>query len=499
MKRFFTLLAACLICCSMWAVQVDCVAGSLSSIIDDTSITQLTITGTIDARDFKFIARNLNSLEQLDLSNAEIVAYNNEKSPVFLSITTYDAQAIPATAFMSKKLSNVVLPQGLTTIGTAAFAGCNIESIVLPTTLENIEPYAFSSCNNLKSITLPAGLRQLGEGAFARCKSLQEATINPDDSFSVGKDAFLDCTALSSVTIGNNVTAIGPGAFSGCTALASPTISSNSNLTTIAEAAFAASAVENIALNQCNQLTTIGMWAFANTPLQNVTLPESLESLGDGAFYYNLNMEQINLPAAITSLSNYLMAGNNAVDMEQPLHDGVTSIGDYAFYNWDQMRNFTFPQSVEYVGTMAMAGQTSLELVTAHPLTVPALGDSVWAGVNQPSIPLKTDASVTDDYAAAQQWMEFDIQHVSPPTSIDDNHAGNLEVKAHFEGSWLIVNANAVITKISIFDINGVMLSTASPASERAQLSTAIFNGKFYIVNVILEGGTQRSFKLMRH
>ena len=476
MKRFFTLLAACLICCSMWAVRVDCVAGSLSSIIDDTSITQLTITGTIDARDFKFIARNLNSLEQLDLSNAEIVAYNNEKSPVFLSITTYDAQAIPATAFMSKKLSNVVLPQGLTTIGTAAFAGCNIESIVLPTTLENIEPYAFSSCNNLKSITLPAGLRQLGEGAFARCKSLQEATINPDDSFSVGKDAFLDCTAL-----------------------ASPTISSNSNLTTIAEAAFAASAVENIALNQCNQLTTIGMWAFANTPLQNVTLPESLESLGDGAFYYNLNMEQINLPAAITSLSNYLMAGNNAVDMEQPLHDGVTSIGDYAFYNWDQMRNFTFPQSVEYVGTMAMAGQTSLELVTAHPLTVPALGDSVWAGVNQPSIPLKTDASVTDDYAAAQQWMEFDIQHVSPPTSIDDNHAGNLEVKAHFEGSWLIVNANAVITKISIFDINGVMLSTASPASERAQLSTANFNGKFYIVNVILEGGTQRSFKLMRH
>lgn len=499
MNRFLTLLFACAFCCSMWAENVDCTAGSLSTLIDDTSITQLTITGTIDARDFKFIANNLNSLEQLDLSNAEIMAYSDAKSPVFMSITSYDSQAIPATAFMGKKLTSVILPEGLTKIGTAAFAGSNLESITLPNSLQTIEPYAFSSCNNLSTITIPAGLQELGEGAFSRCKTLESAAINPDDSFTVGKDAFQDCSALSTVTLGNNVTAIGPGAFSGCTSLTSPTISNNSNLTTISEAAFAGSGVEEIALNRCNSLTTIGMWAFANTPLKSVTLPESLESLGDGAFYYNLDMEQIDLPNGITSISNYLLAGNNAIDMEQQVKDGVTHIGDYAFYNWDQVREFNFPESVDYVGTMAMAGQTSLERVTAHPLTVPELGDSVWAGVNQPAIPLITDSSVTEDYASAEQWKEFAIQHDTPPTSIDNAIAdGNLQVKAHFEGTMLMVNANAVIAKVSIFDINGVLLSAATPASQQAQLNTANFNGKFYIVNVILEGGSQRSFKLLR-
>ncbi len=500
MKRILTLIIACVACFSMWAVNVDCTAGSLSTLIDDTSISSLTITGTIDARDFQFIAKNLSSLETLDLSNAEVVAYSDAKSPLFMSITSYDSQAIPATAFMGKKLRNVTLPEGLTKIGTAAFAGCqNLESITLPSNLETIEPYAFSACNSLSSVIIPATLQELGEGAFSRCKCLEAVTINPDDSFTVGKDAFQDCTALSSLNLGSNVTAIGPGAFSGCTSLTTPTINSNSNLTTISEAAFASSGVEEIALNRCNSLTSIGMWAFANTPLNSVTLPESLESLGDGAFYYNLDMEQIDIPAGITSLSNYLLAGNNAIDMDQPVKDGVTSIGDYAFYNWDQIREFTFPESVEFVGTMAMAGQSSLERVTAHPLTVPELGDSVWAGVNQPVIPLITDPSVTEDYKAAEQWKEFKIEHDAPPTSIDNTFANNdLQVKAHFEGTMLIVNASTVIAKVSIFDINGVLLSAATPASEQAQLNTANFNGKFYIVNVILDGGIQRSFKLLR-
>ena len=500
MKRILTLLIACVAYISMWAVQVNCTAGSLSTLVDDTSITSLTITGTIDARDFKFIADKLKNLSMLNLSNAEVVAYNDAKSPVFMSITNYDSNAIPPTSLMGNKLRSVTLPEGLTKIDKAAFAGCEqLEYLTLPSTLEVIEPYAFSSCNKLKSVTLPAGLQELGEGAFSRCNELKVVTINPTNSFTVGKDAFQDCKKLASVTLGDNVTAIGPGAFSGCTALRSPKLNESTNLATISEAAFAASGVDNIALDKCNNLTTIGMWAFANTPLQNVTLPQSLESLGDGAFYYNLDMEQIELPAGITSISNYLLAGNNAIDMEQPVKDGVTSIGDYAFYNWDQIREFTFPESVEYVGTMAMAGQTSLQNVTAHPLTVPELGDSVWAGVDQPTIPLSTDPSVTDDYAAAEQWKEFLIQHDSPPTSIDEKFANSdLQVKAHFEGTMLVVNANAVIAKVSIFDINGVLLGAATPASERAQLNTANFNGKFYIVNVILEGGTQRSFKLLR-
>jgi len=481
---------------SSWALQVTSTSGNLCNLVDDNTITQLSISGNMDARDFKFIADNLNNLASLNLSNVHIDAVQTQK-PMFMTLTSYEEQTIPATAFFGKKLRNLALPREIKAIGMAAFAGCEqIESILLPETLEVIGPYAFSACNACKQVTLPAGIKEIGEGAFSRCANLKSVTINPTNDFVVAKDAFQDCKLLSSVTLGENVTAIGPGAFSGCTALRTPVIASSNKLEAIAEAAFASSAIESVALENCTNLKTIGMWAFANTMLKDVVLPESLESIGDGAFYYNTSMEQIDIPANITNLSKYLLAGNNATS-DLPLKEGVTSIGDYAFYNWDQVKEFIFPESVEYVGTKAMAGQVGLEKVTANPLAVPELGDSVWAGVDQPSIPLIADASVVEDYKAAAQWKEFAI--ISTPTDINNVTAdkGN-DVKAFFSATILNVKATTGIKHVAIFDPSGILLSAVTPDGNNAQLDTSAFYGKLYIVNVVLDDGTNRTFKLLR-
>lgn len=496
MKRVLTLLAACA-ALSAWAIQVDNTAGNLSSLVTDNTITQLSITGTMDARDFKFITDNLKDLTSLNLSNAQIVAYSNQDTPLYLDVTSYEENAIPPMAFFGKKLKYLSLPNTLKKVGMASFAGCEeIESLNLPQSLEVIDAHAFNSCKGIKQVVIPSGLTELGEGAFARCDNLITTNISPDNSLIVGKDAFMDCKTLSSVTLGENVTAIGPGAFSGCTALHSPSLAQGSNLTTIAEAAFINSGVESIALDQCSKLSSIGMWAFANTPLTNVTLPESLESLGDGAFYYNLDMEEIDIPTSVTNLSSYLLAGNNNIITEQVVKDGVTTIGDYAFYNWDNISTFHFPASVEYVGTKAMAGQTGLDYVTADPTTVPELGDSVWAGVNQPSIPLRVQESVVNDYRSAEQWKEFKIESI--PTDIEKNIADATDVKAFFSGTILNITATKAIANVAIFDTRGVLLSAATPGKEKAQLDTSNFSGKYYIVNVVLADGTKRAFKMVR-
>ena len=498
MKRFLTLSLACAVALATWAVQVNTTAGNLSQVVTDNSINQLSITGTIDARDFKFMASELSNLVSLNLTNAEIVAYNDKQSPLFFNVTNYEAGTIPAGAFMGKKLRNVLLPSSLKSIELAAFAGCgDLEAITFPQSLDTIGAYAFSACNKLRTIAIPQNLKYLGDGAFSRCDGLKSATIKPAIDFAVGKDAFQDCKSLSSLTLGQNVTQIKAGAFAGCTSLSAPVIEQSSKLGSIAEAAFAGSGLETIALDQCNNLVSVGMWAFANTPLKNVALPQSLESLGDGAFYYNLDMETIDLPAGINSLSDYLLAGNNNVITDQPVKNGVTSIGDYAFYNWDEIQEFIFPSSVQHIGTKAMAGQVNLNQVVAEPTTVPELGDEVWAGVPQHRIPLKVDASVKDDYRSAEQWMEFKIEDI--PTTINDNVAdATSSVRAHFSGTVLVVNATAAIAKISVFDTRGVLLSATTPATEQAQVETANFTGKFYIVNVILSDGTKHTFKLVR-
>ena len=417
MKRFLTLLIACCAAITIWAVQVENTAGNLANLIDDTSITQLTVTGTIDARDFKFIADNLNNLTLLNLSNAHIVAYSNAKSPVFMSTTNYEENAIPITAFMGKKLRSVTLPTSTKKIGKAAFAGCSqLEYFTLPAEVEVIEPYAFSACDKLKSINFPTTIKELGEGAFSRCNGLKTVTINPSSSLIVGKDAFMDCSELASVNLGENVTEIGPGAFAGCTSLKAPNFSDSHSITNIAEAAFAASGIEEINLANSNNLTSIGMWAFANTPLSNVTLPATLVSLGDGAFYYNLDLAQLNIPSGITSLNNYLFAGSNVSGISQSLKNGITSIGDYAFYN-TSATELTLPASIVYIGKQAMAGMTSLQKLTSKAVEVPELGEDVWLGVNQASVPLSVPRVGYDAYIAAEQWKEFLI---TPPGVFGD-------------------------------------------------------------------------------
>ena len=496
MKRTFIwiLLASCSI--GAWALQVNNNSGALKDNVGDCSITQLEVTGTMDARDFKFIADSLNSLTSLDLSNVVIEEYSSDVNPVFFSVHDYKAMAIPPTAFFGMPLQQVTLPQGLKEIGEAAFAGCGaLQSITVPESVEEIGDFAFSACNSLTSVTIPQQVEVMGTGVFARCEALTQATIN---ATTVGKDAFMDCTNLSEVNLAAGVTGINTGAFAGTTALKQLSLPAGSKLEYIGQAAFAGSGLESINLTDCEALSSIGMWAFANSQLTAAALPEGVESVGDGAFYYNLNMEQVALPASLTTLSNYILAGNNKVATANPVTDGVTSIGDYAFYNWDQITLFNFPETVKYIGTQAMAGQTGLETVRGRSLDVPELGDDVWAGVNQGMIPLKVDQQVTEDYRAAEQWKEFVI--VGIPTDIDETviDAATVDIKAHFNGTTLVVNASQAIARVDIYDTRGVLLTTAAPMTTMAQLDTAHFVGKVYIVTVVLDNGSKKAFKLMR-
>lgn len=66
MPKFIFTAVLALIGLQAWAIEVTNQAGSLSGRIGNHDITSLTIKGTLDARDFKFIADNLNKLEDID-------------------------------------------------------------------------------------------------------------------------------------------------------------------------------------------------------------------------------------------------------------------------------------------------------------------------------------------------------------------------------------------------------------------------------------------------
>jgi len=98
-------------------------------------------------------------------------------------------------------LTNITIPDSVSTIGKQAFANClNLTGVTIPNRVISIGEWAFFYCNNLASITIPDSVISIGWGAFAHCHSLASVTIR-NNVTSIGREAFSGCTGLTGITI----------------------------------------------------------------------------------------------------------------------------------------------------------------------------------------------------------------------------------------------------------------------------------------------------------
>ena len=68
------------------------------------------------------------------------------------------------------KIRQVVIGEGVTSIGAFAFVKCqDLTSVTLPDSLTAISGYAFQSCLSLTSLTIPAGVTSIGSMLFFHC------------------------------------------------------------------------------------------------------------------------------------------------------------------------------------------------------------------------------------------------------------------------------------------------------------------------------------------
>ena len=85
---------------------------------------------------------------------------------------------------------NLVVPDGITGIGSMAFYGDSfLKTVTLPASLISIGDRAFENCANLTFVNIPDNVTEIGSKAFFGCKSLKSVTI-PDGVSYVRDRAF---------------------------------------------------------------------------------------------------------------------------------------------------------------------------------------------------------------------------------------------------------------------------------------------------------------------
>jgi len=279
--------------------------------ITDNTVKRLAWKGDMAETDFEYIRNNMAStLEVLDLSATTLTELPTRALAFYSNMGLSD----------NKTLKEVILPDGLKTIGNSAFAMCKaLNKLNIPSTVTTLGRWILEG-SSLSSFTIPKGVTEIPASCFYR-SGITSVEI-PSSVETIGSWAFQD-TKLSKVVIPLSVTSIGVGAF-GCWD-DNPTLKSvviEADITEIPECCFylqknlvSLSLPEGIvsigadAFNQCKiasltlpaSLEVIGQRAFSNNGITQLTIPNKVESIGNAAFAHNL-INNIDFPATLVSL-----------------------------------------------------------------------------------------------------------------------------------------------------------------------------------------------------
>ena len=216
-------------------------------------------------------------------------------------------------------------------------------------------------------ITFDGPVTSIGDSAFHECKSLASITI-PNSVTSIGDGAFAWCSSLTSITIPNSVTSIGSLAFRYCTSLTSMTVE---NGNTVYDSRENGNAIIETATN-----TLIA-------GCQNTIIPNSVTSIGDGAFVNCTSLTSITIPESVTSIGGTAFLGCTSLT-SLTIPESVTSIGGSAFLVCTSLTSVTLGSGVTSIGWSAFNYCSSLTSITCEATTPPTLGEYAFTGTLSP-------------------------------------------------------------------------------------------------------------------
>lgn len=239
-------------------------------------------------------------------------------------------------------------------------------------TVTGIADYAFGGCDELTNVIIGNSVITIGESAFEICGDLTSVTIGKSVT-TIGEDAFCDCWSLKSFIVDKDNTTYksqngdlyskdGTKLITYAVGKVNTTFKVPNSVTTIGKSAFERANLKIVTIP--DSVTTIEERAFYDCAfLKSVTIPDSVTSIGDSAFYSCYSLTSVEIGDGVTSIGNSAFQSCYFLTSVE-IGDGVESIGYEAFAWCDALTSITIPDGVTSIGDSAFEFCSSLTSVT---------------------------------------------------------------------------------------------------------------------------------------
>ncbi|MBO7195993.1 MAG: leucine-rich repeat domain-containing protein [Clostridia bacterium] len=303
-------------------------------------------------------------------------------------------------------ITDVVLPDTVTTIGYGGFESCTSLSNINLEGVDTIGDCAFYGCSSLTRVDLSASVEYVGHLAFCECELLLEINVpygnydyksvygvlynysgtelicyppaREDNTFNVPEGvtniytrAFDGAQNLITVYISSTVDYIGFNAFGGCSSLHTIDVNSQNDYYTdidgvVYDAAVATLIIYPIGKSDSlfvvpDSVTEIGDFSCYQARFAAVTLHEGISYIGDSAFASSA-IRSIMIPEGVSYIGEYAFSGCNGLTFIT-LPNGIGSINPYTFSDCVNLESVVIPDSVYCIGEGAFFGCAGLKQV----------------------------------------------------------------------------------------------------------------------------------------
>lgn len=270
--------------------------------------------------------------------------------------------------FAGCDITEVTIPKSVTTMGNVAFCG----DTPIKIEIENIESWCniqfngaivwqeqglnlYMNGNLITDLVIPEGVTTITNGAFAYCTNLKSVSF-PNSLIAINDSSFYGCTGIISVVIPQNVSSFSVGAFKGCTALASLSVVDNNatyhsygNCIIETDSKTLVLGIKNSTIPSDGSVTIIGDYAFEGCDgLKYVVIPDGVTTLKGCAFGRCKDLVRVDIPNSVTEIESAVFYKCVSLDCVV-LPEGLTTLNQFVFNECYSLTNITIPKSMTNV------------------------------------------------------------------------------------------------------------------------------------------------------